>query len=120
MSLKTMSDIKFQLQVADFWAVSAKNSLKNVHGFSENEVASKKYSNFLNVCYDLLAALENKTTSETVAKNQNALPQGRQHYIKKEYSSKMKEILKHQVWTYIGVIYDTGDLVYSKQKDSLN
>ena len=32
----------------------------------------------------------------------------------------MKEILKYQVWTYIGVIYDTGDLVYSKQKDSLN
>ena len=46
--------------------------------------------------------------------------QGRQHYIKNEYSSKMKEILKHQVRTYIGVIYDTGDLVYSKQKDSLN
>ena len=33
---KFMEDIKCDLQLAVSWAVSAKNSLKNVHGFSPN------------------------------------------------------------------------------------
>ena len=76
--------------------------------------------NFPSVCDDLLPALENKTTSEIVAKNLNALYQARKNYIKSESSSKIKQALKHQVWTYSDVIYNTGDLVYYKQKENLN
>ena len=76
--------------------------------------------NFSKVCDDLLPALENKTTSEIVAKNLNALHQARQNYIKSESSSKIKQALKHQVQTYSDVIYNTGDLVYYKRKDNLN
>ena len=76
--------------------------------------------NFSKVCDDLLPALENKTTSEIVAKNINAVHQARRDYIKSGYSSKMKLALKHQVRTYSDIICITGDLVYCKQKDNLN
>ena len=46
---------------------------------SPNQVVLGKILNFLNVFDDLLPALENKTTKETVAKNLNALHQARQN-----------------------------------------
>ena len=35
---KTMKEIKCDLQLAISWAVSAKNILKNVHGFSPDQL----------------------------------------------------------------------------------
>ena len=61
--------------------------------FSLNQLVLGKNPNFPNICDDLLAALENKT-SEIVAKNLNALHQARQNYIKSESSSKIKVTLK--------------------------
>ena len=87
---KTMEDINCDLQLAVSWAVSAKNSLKNVHGFSPNQLVFGKNPNFPNICDDLLPALENKTTSEIVAKNLNALHQARQNCVKSESSTKNK------------------------------
>ena len=111
---KTLEDINCDLQLAVSWAVSAKNSLKNVHGFSPNQLVFGKNPNFPNVCDDLLPALENKTTSEIVAKNLNALHQARQNYIKSESSSKIRQALKHQFQTYSDIIYNTDNLVYYK------
>ena len=44
---KTIEDIKCGLQLAVPWAVSAKNSLKNVHGFSPSQFVFGKKSEFL-------------------------------------------------------------------------
>ena len=107
---KTMEDLKRDLQLAAFWAASAKHSFGNVHDFSPNQLVFGKNANFLNVCDDLLPALENKT-GEIVAKNLYALHQGRQNYIKSEPPPKIKQVLKHQVRTYSTVIYNTGDPV---------
>ena len=115
-----MEDMKCDLQLEVSWAVSAKNSLKNVHGFSPNQLVLGKNLNFLNICDDPLSALENKIISEIVAKNLNAFHQARQNYITSESSSKIKQALKHQVQTYSDVICNTGDIVYYKQKDNLN
>ena len=91
---KTMEYIKCNLQLAVSWAVSDKNSQKNVHGFSPNKLVFGKNLNFPNVCDDLLPALENKTTSKTVARNINTLHQARQNYRKNESSSKIKQVFK--------------------------
>ena len=96
-----------------------KNSLTNVCGFSPNQLVFGKNSNFPNVCDDLLLASENKT-SEIVAENLDALHQARQNYIKSKSSSTIKQVLKHQVRIYSDVTYNTGYLVYYKQKDNLN
>ena len=115
-----MEDIKCDLQLAVPWAVCAKNSLKNVLGFSPNQLVFGKNLNFPKACDDLLPALENETTSEILAKNLYALHQARQNYIKSEFLSKIKQALKHQVQTYSDIIYNTSDLVYYKRKDNLN
>ena len=86
-----------------FLGLSANNSLKNVHGFSQNQLVFGKNLNF-----------------RIVAKNLNALHQARQSYIKCESSSKIKEALKHHVQTHSDIVYNTGDLVYYKWKDNLN
>ena len=109
-----MEDIKCDLQLAASWAFSAKNSLKNVHGFSPNQLVSDQNPIFPNIFNDLLPVLENKTTSEIVAKNLNALHQARQNYIKSESSSKIRQALKHQFQTYSDIIYNTDNLVYYK------
>ena len=69
--------------------------------------------NFENVCDDRLPALENKTTSEIVAKNLNTLHQAGQNHIQSESSSKIKLALK-KVLAYNDIIYNTGDLVCYK------
>ena len=111
--------IKCDLRLAVSWAASAKNSLKNVYGFSLNQLIFGKNPKFPSVYDDLLPALENKT-SEIVAKNLNVLHQARKSCIKSESSSKIKQALKYQVQTYSYEIYNTGDLVYYKRKDNLN
>ena len=93
--------------------------MKNVHGFSPNQLVLGKNLNFENVCDDRLPASENKTTSEIVAKNLNALHQARQNHIQSESSSKIKLALK-KVLAYSDIIYNTGDLVCYKWKDNLN
>ena len=113
-----MDNIKCDLQLAVSWAVCAKNSLKNVHGFSPNQLVLGKNPNFSNLCDGLLPALENKTTNEIVAKNLNALHQAWQNYIKSESSSKTKQAWKHQVRNFSDIIYNTGDLVYYKRKEN--
>ena len=56
---KTIEETKCDLEMAVAWAVSAKNSLKNVNGFSPNQLVFGKNPNFPNVSSDNLPALEN-------------------------------------------------------------
>ena len=44
---KTMNDTNCDLDVAVAWAISAKNSLKNVHGFSPNQSVLEEIQIFL-------------------------------------------------------------------------
>ena len=71
---KTKDKTNCDLDVTIAWAVSAKNYLKNVYDFSPNQLVFEK-KNVSNVSSyvsgDLLPALENKTTSQTVNVNVN-------------------------------------------------
>lgn len=114
---KTIEDTKCDLDIAVAWAVSAKNSLKNVNGFSPNQLVFGKNPNYPNTFDDFLPALENKTSSQIVAENLNALHSARENFIKNEASSKLKLALKHQTRTSGDVVYNTGDIVFYKRKD---
>ena len=91
----------------------------SVNGFPPNQLVFGKNPNFPNVSSDNLPALENKSSSEVVTDNLNALHSARQNFIKSEASSKLKQALKHQTRSYTDVIYNTGDIVYYKRKDNL-
>ena len=81
----------------------------------------RKTLNFPNVCNDQLPALENKTSSQVVAENVNALHHATQYFAKSESSSKLKQALRDQTCTYSSVTYNTSDMVfYYNRKDNLN
>ena len=114
---KTIEETKCNLDIAVAWAVSAKNSLKNVNGLSPNQLVFGKNPNYPNTFDDFLPALENKASSQIVAENLNALHSARENFIKNEASSKLKLALKHQTHSSGDVVYNTGDIVFYKRKD---
>ena len=67
MVLKTMEDTQCSLEVAVPWAVSAKNALANIHGFSANQLVFGCNPNTPSVLTNAPPALEGVTTSESVA-----------------------------------------------------
>ena len=114
---KIMNEVKCDLSVALSWAVSAKNSLQNVHGFSPNQLVFGRNPNFPSVMHDKLPALEGKTTSEVVSDNLNAMHSARKAFIASEASEKIRRALRHNVGKSVDVKYITGDSVYYKRKD---
>ena len=109
---KIMDDLKCDLSLAVAWAVSAKNALHNVHGFSPKQLVFGKNSNFPAVESDKPPALEGKVASEIVACNLNAMHVARQAFIESESGEKLRRASRHQTRTYSDVKYFTGDIVY--------
>ena len=106
----------YSLNTAVAWAVSAKNSLKNVYGFSPNQLVFGKNPNFPCVMNNKLPALEGMTSSKIVAENLNAMHNARQAFIKAEADEKLRRALRHQVRTSSEVKFITGDKVYYKRR----
>ena len=63
---KTIEETNCDLNVAVAWAVSAKTSLQIVNGFFPNQLVLRKNPNLANGSNDLLLALENKTSSQSL------------------------------------------------------
>ena len=109
---KMMSEEKgYSLNTAVAWTVSAKNSLKNVYGFSQNQLVFGKNPNFPCVMNNKLPVLEGVTSSKIVAENLNAMHNARQAF-KAEADEKLRRALRHQVRTSSEVKFITGDKVY--------
>ena len=53
---KIMHDVKCSLDIALFWALSAKNSLQNFHGFSPNQLVCEQNPNYSSILHDTLLA----------------------------------------------------------------
>ena len=68
---KTLHDSGCSLQVAVAWAVSAKNSLSNVNGYSPNQLVFGRNPNYPCVLQDKLPALESSCSSKVLLDNLN-------------------------------------------------
>ena len=115
---KGMKDVNCQLEVAVAWSVSAKNCLKNVYGFSSNQLAFGRNPNYPNNSDNQLPALERKTSSQIVAENLNVMHSARKEFIKNELHEKLKRAMQHNIRTLQDTKYYSDDLVYYKQKDN--
>ena len=112
---KTVVDSKCNLDTSVAWAVSAKNSLRNVNGFSPNQLVFGRNPNFPNVFDNKLPALECSTSSEIVASNISAMQSARKEYVRSEASE--KRAMRHQVRTYSDVQYQISDIVYFRRNN---
>ena len=112
---KTIEESNCDLELAVAWAISAKNALKNVHGFSPNQLVFGKNPNYPCAENNQAPALENKTSSQVVAANLNALHSARKRYVELESSEKIQRALRKNIRNYSDQVYQSGDVVFYKR-----
>ena len=69
---KTITDTKCDPEVGLGWAVSAKNSLFNNHGFTPDQLTYGRNCNYPSILIDEPPALECHTTVDVIRENMNA------------------------------------------------
>ena len=87
---KTIDDVICDFELALAWVAAAKNSLKNINGFSPNQMAFGKNPDFPVSLNTNLPALEGVTSSQLVASNLNVMHAARQVFIQNKSSEKVK------------------------------
>ena len=114
---KTLEDTDCDFETALAWAVSAKNSLHSVNGFSPNQLVFGRNPNLPAFLNDKLPALEGISTSEIVANNLNAKHAARKAFVECESSEKLRRAVRHQVRTSIVQSYSNGGMVLFKRNE---
>ena len=110
------SDETMSPEMALCWALNAKNSLDNCHGYSPFQLHIGKNPILPSVTRDGPPAFENETRSESFAAHLNAMNSARQEFVKAESSSILKKALKSRVFPRGGDIVE-GDWIYYNKRD---
>ena len=117
MITKTMEDSKCSLQTAVAWAVSAKNSLANVNGYSPNQLVFGKNPNYPCYISDKLPALNSNYSSNILLENLSALHSAREAFIKAEASQKLRLATCKRTRNSTAKNFQISDSVYYKKND---
>ena len=115
--LKIKEESACDLNTALSWAITAKNCLHNVNGFSPYQLVYGRNPNLPSVLTDTPPALEGTSISKYVTNHMEALHVSREAFVKAESSERIRRALKRQIRPS-GTTYDTGDLVYYKCNNS--
>ena len=110
--MKIMAENGCGLDIAVCWAINAKNSLQNVHGYSPFQLVFGQNPRLPSILYDKPPALDDITTTKIIRDNLNALHKARQAFVTSESSEKIRRALRHNVRTSGDIKYFTGDKVY--------
>ena len=109
---KLMSD-GYTLVNATCWAVSAKNALANVNGYSPNQLVFGKNPNYPSVLTSDLPGLEEWNNSDILRENLNLMHESRREFIKLESDERLKRAFKRQTRNIIPArSYVLGEKVY--------
>lgn len=117
MMQKILNEEKCNSDIALMWALNAKNSLQNVHGFSIYQLAigqNLKLTNTISEDPPLISA--NKCSSKVLVKNLKAIQAAREAFVKAENSARIRRALNHNIQSYSDAVYLTGDKVYYKRR----
>ena len=115
---RILEDVNCSIVVALAWAISAKNSLKNVFGYSPNQLVFAKNPNLPIVVGSEPPALEGISSSKLIADHLNCMHTARKAFIESEASDKLRIALLRKTRTAISLVYEVGDIVYYKRKNS--
>jgi transposase InsO family protein len=116
--LKVKHEKSCSWETALKWALNAKNSLVNVHGFSAYQLVFGRNPNLPANLVNQLPALEGTTSSKTVGEHVGALYTARKAFMEAECSERIRRALRKQVRPYTGDKYQLGDKVYYKRPDN--
>ena len=115
--LKVRHDHQLDWSTALSWALMAKNSLQNVHGYSLYQLVFGRNPNFPSVLTDQPPALEGTTLSEHVRKHINALHASKEAFVKAECSDRIRRALRKQIHSSPRE-FASGDKIYYKRPDN--
>ena len=118
MTEKIREDVGCSLNVALMWAVHAKNSLINIHGFSPYQLVLGKNPTVPGNSNNRLLAMTSETSSKIIADHLNSLRSARHAYIKAESSDRIARALRGKVYEGTYKKFCVGDVVYYKRKDN--
>ena len=119
MMLKTKEETKCSWDIALSWALNAKNSMQMQGGFSAYQLAMGRNPNLPNVIVNRLPALEESTSSKTVAENLNAIHGARAAFAKAGARGKIRKALRSQVRTCNDDYFQNGEKVMFKRKGTM-
>ena len=110
------SDKKMSPETALSWALNAKNSLENYHGFSPFQLHIGYNPILPSTTRDAPPSMEGITKSKSFASHLNALHEAREAFIRSESSAALKKSLKSKVFPR-GNNIEEGDWIYYKKDD---
>ena len=106
----------FDLALA--WAIIAKNSLSNIHGFSPYQISVGTNPKLPSLHLSKAPAITSTPTNKTIIKNLEALHKAREAFIANENSEKLRRALSDNIRTSSDIKYLTGDSAYFKRLSS--
>ena len=118
MAEKIHNETKCSMDTAIASAVSSKNALANVHGYSLNQLVFGYNPNFPSVLTNKLPAMESKTSSEIVLEHLTALHCARKAFVQSEASERLNRAIKKQTRSSTSLVFQNGDSVYYKRDGS--
>ena len=117
MLLKVKHDKQLNWETALSWALMAKNSLQNVHGYSPYQLVFGRNPNLPSTLIDRPPALEGTTTSDVVKNHINALHSAKESFVRAECSERIRRALRKQIRPSPDHC-ESGDKIYYKRPDS--
>ena len=118
MMIKVIDDQKCPAEIALAWSLSAKNALKNVYGFSPNQLVFGHNPNLPSVIDSKLPALSGTTSSQLIASHLNAMHASRKAFVECEASEKLRRALRSKTRSATTKNYHNGNKVlYKREKD---
>lgn len=114
---KVKEEQKCDYETALAWALMAKNTLHNAHGYSAHQLIHGENPNLPSVLIDKPPALEGTTASENIAKHINAMHAARKAFAEAECSERIRRALRKNLRPVLDN-YQNGDKVYYKRMDS--
>ena len=116
--IKVMDDQKCPPELALAWSLSAKNALKNVYGFSPNQLVFGHNPNLPSVIDNDIPAQSGITSSQLIASHLNAMHSSRKAFVECEASDKLRRALKSKTRSSTTKNFHNGDRVlYKREKD---
>ena len=108
---KVLLDVKYSLDVALAWCLSAKNYLLTSYGYTPVQLLFGYNPNFPSVLNNQLPAQNGVTLSELIASHLNSLHAARKGFLETEADEKLRRALRHKTRTATSLVHRNGDQV---------
>ena len=112
---RILGDTKCNFDIALAWAINAKNSLTNIHGFSAYQLAIGYNPILPNNFNSKLPALTSEHANNLINENLKFLHNARKAYLEAESSERIKRALSTKIRTSSEQIFLPGDKIYYRR-----